>query len=157
MPVFLSPIYDSLDTNIPHTLMNFQGLPFPSGCPLFPPYQTVRQYLEDYATDVRHLLKLGTQVMDVVPVDLAGKWRVTTRVITTGSADEAVYDAVIVASGHYDDPYVPNIPGLSEWNETYPGSISHSKFYRRPEWYRDKVNIFLILHILVWPILSLKP
>jgi len=49
------------------------------------------------------------------------------------------FDAVIVASGHYDDPFVPDIAGLEAWNSTLPGSISHSKFYRQPEVFTGKV------------------
>ncbi|KAH8596796.1 putative flavin dependent monooxygenase [Bisporella sp. PMI_857] len=136
-PVFVSPVYDSLDTNIPHTLMNFSDFPFPDAVPLFPSHKIVRQYLEDYSVNIRHLIKFSTQVLDVKPVE-GGRWWVTTKEVVSGKEEQKLYDAVIVSSGHYDDPYLPDIPGLVEWERSFPGSISHSKFYRRAEDYRGK-------------------
>lgn len=138
-PVFLSPIYDSLNTNIPYTLMEFSDLAFPEGCPIFPPHQVVLNYLREYAADLRPYLRLGTQVVRVKPEDSRGKWRVLTKKVATGKVEAAVYDAVVVASGHYDDPYIPNVPGLAQWSATYPGAVTHSKYYRRPGKYKNKV------------------
>ena len=50
------------------------------------------------------------------------------------------YDAVVVAGGHYDLPYVPDIGGLAAWKENYPGAVTHSKSYRRPDSFKDKVG-----------------
>lgn len=44
---FASPIYDKLETNIPHSLMNYIGRPFPTGAALFPDHRVVRDYLHD--------------------------------------------------------------------------------------------------------------
>jgi len=49
--------------------------------------------------------------------------------LKTEEVSVSLFDAVIVANGHYNDPYVPKILGIREWNAAYPGSISHSKFY----------------------------
>lgn len=43
------------------------------------------------------------------------------------------FDAVIVATGRYNAPNVPNISGIKEWNDRFPGRIVHSRQYRRPE------------------------
>jgi cation diffusion facilitator CzcD-associated flavoprotein CzcO len=140
---FLSPIYDNLDTNIPYTLMGYSDHPFPDGTSLFPRHEVVQEYLERYADEVRHLLRLGIQVLDVRPITdnrSGDKWSVFTKNLRTGETSVSLYDAVIVANGHYNDPYVPNIPGIREWNTAYPGSISHSKFYKRPDDFRDKVG-----------------
>ncbi|GMF63200.1 unnamed protein product [[Candida] boidinii] len=48
-----------------------------------------------------------------------------------------LFDAVIVSSGSYDSPYIPEKNGLSAWNEKYPDSISHSKQYRHPRQFKD--------------------
>ena len=53
------------------------------------------------------------------------------------------YDAVVVASGHYNDPFIPDIPGLVDFDKAYPGAISHSKFYRRPNDFKDKVRMLV--------------
>lgn len=46
---------------------------------------------------------------------------------------------MVVASGHYHAPFVPNIPGLREWKRRWPDRVSHSKGYRNPEEFRNKV------------------
>ncbi|EKG12696.1 Flavin-containing monooxygenase FMO [Macrophomina phaseolina MS6] len=51
---------------------------------------------------------------------------------------QETFDALVVASGHYYVPFVPSIPGLIEFDESFPGVISHSKHYRNPEDFRNK-------------------
>ena len=101
----------------------------------------MKDYLEDYALDLRPFLRLGTQVTKVTPGEFRGTWRVATKNIKDETTKEDIYDAVVVASGHYDDPFIPDIPGLSQWSATYPGSVTHSKFYRRPSKYENKVSL----------------
>lgn len=140
---FVSPVYDFLETNIPHTLMNYSDQKFPSGSSLFPRHAVVRQYLQDYADDIRDLITLETQVLAVekVPGGSRGRWRVQLLNLRSRTTRSAEYDAVMVASGHYSDPFIPQIPGLAEFNERHPpGCVSHSKFYRRPDDYRGKVS-----------------
>ncbi len=53
------------------------------------------------------------------------------------------FDAVVVASGHYNMPRVPDIEGLKEWKAAIPDRVIHSKQYRHPENYRDQ-NLLVI-------------
>lgn len=143
-PTFVSPVYDFLETNIPQTLMNYCDKPFPEGCALFPTHATVLRYLEEYAEDLSEHLVMSTQVLKVSKVgdDAGGPrcWEVETRDLRSGEVARRQFDAVLVASGHYNDPFVPDIPGLAEFEKRFPGSISHSKFYRRPDQFKDKVR-----------------
>lgn len=50
---------------------------------------------------------------------------------------------VVVASGHYHSPRVPNIPGIDELKRRYPTRMQHSKGYRTPERFANR-NILLI-------------
>lgn len=122
--------------------MNYSDLPFPKGTPLFPHHSLVLNYLERYADDIRHLIQFGVQVLDIRPSTTQGrdKWLITTRNLKTREEKIEVFDAVMVSNGHYEDPFVPNITGIKEWNAAYPDTISHSKFYRRPDEYREKVS-----------------
>ncbi|KAJ7578058.1 hypothetical protein C8J56DRAFT_1112899 [Mycena floridula] len=43
------------------------------------------------------------------------------------------FDAVVVASGRYNAPSIPDIPGLAAWKSHSPKSISHSREYRHPQ------------------------
>lgn len=53
------------------------------------------------------------------------------------------FDAVVVASGHYHAPNIPDIPGLAEWKESVPDRVSHSKQYRKPDDFAGQ-NVLLI-------------
>ena len=141
-PVFVSPVYDHLETNIPHTLMNYSDQAFPKGTPLFPPHIEVKSYLEEYARDLKSLLSLSTQVEKVNKVINGDKeqWQIELLDLRSKATRKSLFDAVVVASGHYNDPFIPDIPGLARFAKAYPGSILHSKFYRNPSQYRHKVN-----------------
>lgn len=136
---FVSPLYDGLETNIPRSLMQFSDLPFPKGTQLFPEFEKVLAYLEDYSEDVKHLIQFHVQVLDVrLDDETAGTWAVTRKDLKTGKVRTDIYDAVVAASGHYNVPYVPSIEGISVWHQTYPGSIRHSKFYTSADAYKNK-------------------
>jgi hypothetical protein len=47
---------------------------------------------------------------------------------------------VVVASGHYHAPIIPTIPGLQLVKEIWPSRVWHSKLYRRPEIFKNKVR-----------------
>ena len=140
-PVFISPVYDDLETNIPHFLMQHSDMPFPSGSQLFPPRESVSQYLEEYAHEISHLIHFKTQVLDVQLLNSRSDkdtWLLARRDLVTGRVFKSTYDAVAIASGHYTVPFIPDIEGISEWNIEHPGRIQHSKLYRRPEAFKDK-------------------
>ncbi|ETI24232.1 hypothetical protein G647_03601 [Cladophialophora carrionii CBS 160.54] len=150
---FESPLYDYLETNIPKELMAFSDKPFPEEEPLFPSHQAVLRYLEEYADDVRHLIRFSTAVRDVRPAvhgdevtdtnEGYERWDLTAEDLKTKETMRERYDAVVVANGHYTIPHVPDIKGLKEWNATYPGVVIHSKAYRCPEDYRDQKVIVI--------------
>ncbi|OGM44820.1 flavin dependent monooxygenase [Aspergillus bombycis] len=138
-PAFISPIYSTLDTNIPKELMAYGDKPFHPDAQVLPKYSTVKKYLDEYAENVKDYIHLDTQVVSVKSSGYrADAWAVTTKNLRTGVDTTDTYDAVVVASGHYDVPYTPDIPGIKIWNETYPGIISHSKLYDSPESFRGK-------------------
>ncbi|EOA84043.1 uncharacterized protein SETTUDRAFT_138831 [Exserohilum turcica Et28A] len=140
-PSFLSPVYEKLETNIPRGLMGFQDLDWPPDSQLFPTHETVLQYIQDYSADVQDLVRYCTQVANVVPTDPSNPsspWTVETENLLTNKHTSEVYDAVIVANGHFIVPHIPHIPDIEQWHTQHPGRISHSKYYRRPEDFANK-------------------
>lgn len=144
---FVSPLYERLETNIPRGLMGFSDLDWPQESQLFPKHETVLEYVEKYGQDVKHLVKFETQVVDVGieesstienPITNQDCWKVKTRDLVTMKEKEEIYDVVVVANGHFIVPYVPDIEGIKEWNDKYPGIISHSKYFRKPEEFEGK-------------------
>ncbi|KAM0721672.1 hypothetical protein Q7P37_002597 [Cladosporium fusiforme] len=137
---FLSPLYDRLETNIPRGLMGFSDLPWPEDTQLFPKHREVQAYIERYSQDVRHLVQFSTQVLDLAQ-DASGKWTIKTQPITPTDNNNIAthhFDAVVVANGHFNIPYIPHVRGIEAWSAAHPGLITHSKFYRRPETYAGK-------------------
>ncbi|KZF20334.1 FAD/NAD(P)-binding domain-containing protein [Xylona heveae TC161] len=143
--IFPTAMYDSLETNIPNILMQYSDLPFPEDSQLFPKRQTVKSYLQDYAKDIIQLIRFQTQVLSVQPHGESGQWLLKARNLSSGSETETedIYDGVVVANGHYSVPYLPAVKGITAWNEEYPGVISHSRFYRNPEPFKNKKVIIV--------------
>lgn len=53
----------------------------------------------------------------------------------SGRVWEERFDALIVATGHYNAPFVPPLPGLEAWAARWPDKVLHTTAYRRPEEY----------------------
>lgn len=45
-------------------------------------------------------------------------WDVTFKDIPTGVSETREYDYVFVCNGHYNTPFIPQIPGLQEFQGT---------------------------------------
>lgn len=159
-PVFPSPMYEELETNIPRPLMSFSDHSFPSDCQLFPTHEAVKKYIDEYGKELFPLVKFETQVQDVkfleATEDLTSdsemineKWLLQAEELRTGRTYQEKYDAIVVANGHYSVPFVPYIEGAREWNDAFPGTLSHSKSFRTAEEFRDKVRSILNLTLLI--------
>ncbi|KAM3424538.1 hypothetical protein BST61_g6534 [Cercospora zeina] len=143
--------YPYLETNVIAEAMQFSQEPIPTAVSEFSRnlygdkspfrhWKVMRDYIQSlvkrngyedfvsYNTSVERAEKVGSS------------WKVTLR--KPGSeydywwAEE--FDAVIVASGHYNVPYIPLIPGLDELEKSRPGSVIHSKHFRGRDLYKDK-------------------
>lgn len=139
-PMFPSPVYEELNTNIPHTIMRFSDGEFEGSDLIFPTRERVQEYLVTYAEEVRGLVRFSTMVVDVKLRTEEGRdqWDVTTRNLLTEQETMETFDAVVVASGHYNVTYVPDINGIREYNTAHPGALWHSKLYRTPDVYKGK-------------------
>ncbi len=135
--MFSSPMYDHLETNIPHIMMTYSTDDTLTNDQLFPGRESVLEYLRRYAEPVTHLYLFKTKVLSVVSRPQRGqnRWLLTSIHLPTSRIRDSAYDAIIVASGHYAVPHIPAIPGLKAWNTAFPNRISHSKHYRNPNPY----------------------
>ena len=156
---------------MPTTLMELKGLPWNPGTPEFVNHAIIVEYIQSVAKkrDVEKDVLYDTRVEHVWKEE--GRWlvRSTTLVETANGRVRKVrsirvsddfwsemaqayakqeFDAVVVASGHYHAPKVPDIPGLKDWKQRWPTRVRHSKGYRDPEEYRNQVSISSIqLHM----------
>ncbi|KAM5533382.1 hypothetical protein V8D89_012932 [Ganoderma adspersum] len=140
----LTPLYDSLTTNLPHPVMAYTSFSFPPGTALFPPASTVLKYLEDYAVhfDFNQHIQLNTSVTSVTRDHAAGKWTVTVRNTVTSTEETHGFDYIIVANGHYRVPRFPATPGLEKWVDAK--KAMHSVFYRNPSIFGDARTIVVV-------------
>jgi cation diffusion facilitator CzcD-associated flavoprotein CzcO len=118
--------YDSLHTVTSKASTEYPDQPMPADYPDFPSGRQMLAYLEDCAgrlgTDAR--IELGAEVVAVRPVDQRGMQGWTVQL---ASGDVRRYASVVVASGQYRTPRIPDYPGR------FNGQTLHSGQYRRPD------------------------
>jgi hypothetical protein len=137
-------MYRDLETNIPTDVMQFVNTPFPEGTDLFPSGREVRDYVRAYGSDVEPLVRLRTEVIDAHKE--GSSWVVTYRHFDEkqGSAGSSSsigierFDALVLATGHYDTPYIPEVPGLHAFAAAHEGVVAHAKAFSVPEAYTGK-------------------
>lgn len=105
------------------------------------------QVLREYVTALwarrgyGDLVSYGTTVERAEKV--GGEWVVTLRRGGDDGLDRwwsETFDAVVVASGHFNVPWIPAVEGLDEFERARPGSVLHSKMFRGRDDFRGKVS-----------------
>ncbi|KAL8999143.1 MAG: hypothetical protein Q9169_001922 [Polycauliona sp. 2 TL-2023] len=139
LPRLNTPMYEGLESNLPHMLMQFSDTPFPEGTQLFATRDGVMDYLQGYAKDVDHLIEFQHTVIDIVHNGYHHnhQWQMTVRNKINETKVEA-FDAVVAANGHCDWPLMPHVEGLDEWTEAFPRSLHHSVSYKNAGPFENK-------------------
>ncbi len=139
-PTFPTPLYDKLNTNVTRDLIQLSAQRFRDDSTVFPSRQDIEEYLVSYADNFRHLIKFSTQVDDIRLRQENGKdqWDVEASSTITRESSTATFDAVIVASGHFSTPYLPDVKNIAEFHKAHPDVIIHSKLFRNPKPYAAK-------------------
>lgn len=127
--------------------MAYPDFPFPKDTPWWCPHPVISQYLKDYAKefDLFPLIEFNTSVDRVIKKDettwelTLSKYEVYPDGLVKVSRWKETFDAVVVASGLHQEPYVPDIKDLIAYTKKWPDKESHSNQFRRPEDYKDKV------------------
>lgn len=115
--------------------MCFQDFAFSKETPMFVHHSLVMKYLNQVA-EKENLLPLIRFSTLVEKIEFENNvWKVS---VSEGLTEE--FDAVVIATGHYSVPFIPDIPGLSELNENRHIQLLHSRDYRHPDSFKDKVN-----------------
>ncbi|PWY81657.1 pantothenate transporter [Aspergillus sclerotioniger CBS 115572] len=145
------PCYDGLKNNVATSLMRVKLNAWPEGTPEFVSHTVMKEYIQDTSkkAGADSVTLYGARVNRLRKDEQ--KWHVTWSTLTEndqpgrleGREESAIFDAVIVASGHYHAPRVPDVPGLSKAKTQWPSRIIHSKGYRKPDTYAGK-NVLLI-------------
>jgi PPOX class probable F420-dependent enzyme len=126
-----SAAYASLHTNTSRQRMQYPSMPMPDSVPEFPHHTHMLAYLEEYAehNDLARHVRFGTPVRAVRRVTDGGpgSW----QVLAGGDAPRR-FDWVVVATGHYSEPALPELPG------EFAGEVLHVRDYRAPDRYAGR-------------------
>ncbi|XP_068566522.1 flavin-containing monooxygenase 5-like [Cebidichthys violaceus] len=133
-------IYQSVIINSSKEMMSLSDFPPPAELPNNMHHSEVLLYLRLYAQAFRLLphIRFKTSVVSVrQTTDFAatGRWEVETE-RRDGRREAAVFDAVMVCSGHFTQPHLPltDFPGI----ESFDGRYFHSWDYRNAEGLQGK-------------------
>ncbi|XP_026710214.1 dimethylaniline monooxygenase [N-oxide-forming] 1-like [Athene cunicularia] len=132
-------LYPSVISNTSKEMSAFSDFPYPEDFPVFLPNAQFLNYLQRYADhfSLRKHIKFGTTVVSIRKhPDFAttGQWDVVTEV--EGKQTFHVFDAVMVCSGNFSEPYLPLhcFPGI----ERFQGQYFHSRQYKHPDIFQGK-------------------
>ncbi|XP_074316419.1 flavin-containing monooxygenase FMO GS-OX-like 9 [Silene latifolia] len=154
-----SSMYESLRLQSPREIMGYSDFPFveKKGRDMrrFPSHREVFLYLNDFCEffGLRDMIRFNTRVeyvginnKEFCEVGNDIKWVVKSKEIVKGGGHKAgvvvveeVFDAVVVASGHYSHPRLPTIKGMDQWKRRQ----IHSHVYRVPEPFGNEVVVIV--------------
>ncbi|KAE8321610.1 major facilitator superfamily domain-containing protein [Aspergillus sergii] len=145
------PCYEGLRNNVPTPLIRVKLNAWPEGTPDFVSHDVIKDYIQDTSRKARvdDVTIYGARVKDLRK--RGDKWEVVWSTVRENDQSDTVveleeisiFDAIIVASGHYHAPRIPDIPGLSEAKSHWGSRIMHSKGFRKSEGFENK-NVLLI-------------
>ncbi|CAF0818172.1 unnamed protein product [Rotaria sp. Silwood1] len=141
-----SSMYRQLWSNGPKETLEYVDYPFEKhfGCSFssYPPRAIMYDYITGraIAADVRKFIRFRTAVRHV-DFDVNTKlFHVTIQdLLNEKLIEHLTFDHVIVATGHYTMPNVPDFEGISK----FPGRVLHSHDYRGADEFVDK-NVLVI-------------
>ena len=118
----VSAAYASLTANTSYRRMQYPSFPESDSMSEFPHHSELLSYLERYAEahDLLPHIRCRARVETGLPT--GDGWRITAR-----GAEPEQFEALVVATGHYWDPEIPDVPGK------FDGTVSHVRDYRKPE------------------------
>ncbi|XP_059642928.1 flavin-containing monooxygenase FMO GS-OX-like 9 [Cornus florida] len=146
-----SSIYASLRLTSPREIMGYTDFPFlvKKGRDMrrFPGHRELLLYLKDFCEwfGLREMIRFNTRVEYVGMLDYAEFGKDLRWVVKSSKDDqnksekvvEEVFDAVVVATGHYSKPRLPAIKGMDAWKRKQ----FHSHIYRIPDPFRKEVVV----------------
>jgi hypothetical protein len=123
-----SGVWPAMRTNTSRIMTSFSDLPHDADTPTYPTNEAMGKYLERYAEmfDLTPCVRLKTPVRELLR-DADG-WIVRT------DAGAERFEKVVVATGRYHNPAIPDVPGLQSFSGS--AGMNHAFSYKRPEEYR---------------------
>ncbi|GAB1317653.1 Flavin-containing monooxygenase FMO GS-OX-like 4 [Madurella fahalii] len=145
------PCYDSLTNNIVTPLMKTTLHDWPENTPRYVNHSVIKNYIQETSA------KVGVDDVTIFGALVTNAWKEGSRWCVNwtllqedvqngdliGTHNTSTFDALVVASGHYHSPRIPDIPGLAEAKLREPERIIHSKWFRNAARLRDKTVLLI--------------
>ncbi|KAJ3794505.1 hypothetical protein GGU11DRAFT_795974 [Lentinula aff. detonsa] len=151
------PIWDGLNATGPKPNQEFRELPWPEHTPIDINRSHLERYVRAFASyhslnsnDNNPNISYNTRVervskrYDIQSHKETGWSLLLRQFIQIGNNSykirwwEEEFDAIVVASGRFNAPNTPLIPGLEQWAQSFPHLITHSRQYRRPDEFHNQ-------------------
>jgi cation diffusion facilitator CzcD-associated flavoprotein CzcO len=113
-PCFASAQYFQLAANFPRDMMEISEFPWEKEAPRLADAAEIEQYLVRYAAQSGVTVKYDTEVVDLHSQYAIQPhyWKVKTMNTVSGKKTEINVDAVVVAVGTFEKPFIPDYEGL---------------------------------------------
>ncbi|CAH2311802.1 dimethylaniline monooxygenase [N-oxide-forming] 2-like [Pelobates cultripes] len=132
-------IYQSVVTNTSKEMMCFSDFPFPENSPNFLHNTKLLAYYRAYADQFDllkhiHFKTLVCSVKKCPDFLCTGQWNVIIE--KNGKQETLIFDAVMVCSGHHEQPFYPleSFPGIKR----FKGEYFHSRQYKNSHGFEGK-------------------
>ncbi|KAJ7433059.1 FAD/NAD-P-binding domain-containing protein [Mycena galericulata] len=163
------PLWDSLHINTPKVSTELPDVKYDPATPWVVSHHAVQRHVRSYAS--HHCLNsndrcpatasgappataYSTRVEKVEKNAETHTWVLTLRRLARLHESRRIraewwtetFDAVVLATGPYTAPHVPDIDGLVDWSKAMEGaqySVYHSQVYRHPERYAGKTVLIV--------------
>lgn len=134
--------WSNMTTNLSKYFVSFSDFPWSISTPLFPTTEQVCQYLHDYVEkfNLKQYLKCSCKVTWVTQVE-NNKWLVKWLCLNDNKTCFDIFDCVILATGLYSSPYIPQLNNKNE----FKGQI-HLKIIKI---YAINELLLLVIHLAV--------
>ena len=135
-----SSMYRYLWSNGPKEVLEFADYTFDhhfkQPIPSFPPREVLYDYITGRAKDagVRPWIQFNTAVRSVTYDKNTGKFSLTVERLKDHTRHTDTFDWVVVATGHFSVPNVPQFPGI----ESFPGRVMHAHDFRSADEFKGK-------------------
>lgn len=121
--------YHTFGLQTPKSLYEVPDYPMPDSFPRVPSGEELQAYFENYAKDFNIYDKILFNVeINSLKQSNDGHWTVNYTDRVTSKPKSNMYDFIVVASGLYFDPYLPEFPK----QKSFKSKIMHSSEYRSP-------------------------
>lgn len=135
-----SSMYRHLWSNGPKECLEFADYSFDEhfGRPIssFPPREVLFDYIKGRVekSDVRKYVQFNTVARHTSWNEETQEFTVAVEDLTTGTTTEHIFDKLIVSTGHFSFPHVPEFDGIG----SFPGEVLHAHDFRGAERFAGK-------------------